>query len=190
MGHKFDAKKRRKLDSEERRRILPPFETLKKVSLQEGDVMADIGCGIGYFSVPASEIVGPQGLIYAMDILPEMLEEVDNKASEQGLANIKTVQTAENDFKIKAETVTYGFISNVLHEARDKTSFLAETKRILANQGRLAIVEWQKKEADFGPPVDHRLAMREIEQMLQDQGFCNIRGIELGEHFYAVLAQK
>lgn len=190
MGHRFDAKNRRKLDSKERRRILPPSETLSKVGLQKGDVMADIGCGIGYFTIPASEIVGPQGLIYAMDILPEMLEEVDKTVSEQGILNIKTVQTAENDFKLKPETVTYGFISNVLHEIKDKAGFLAEIKRILARQGRVAIIEWQKKKGGFGPPVDHRLDMGEVEQMLQDQGFCSIRGIDLGEHFYAVLAQK
>jgi ubiquinone/menaquinone biosynthesis C-methylase UbiE len=190
MGHKFDVSKRRKLDSEERRRILPPYETLKKVGLQEGDIMADIGCGIGYFTIPASEIVGPKGQIYAMDISPEMLADVDKKVLEEGISNIKTVRTGENDFKVEAESVTYGFICAVLHEVKDAGSFLTETKRMLSEQGRVAIIEWQKAEMKFGPPVDHRLDMRDVEQMLLDHGFRNIRGIDIGEYFYAVLGQK
>lgn len=190
MGHKFDVAKRRKLDSEERRRILPPRETLLKAGLQEGDTMADIGCGIGYFTFPAAETVGPEGLIYAMDISPEMLADVEQKVSEQGISNIKTVKTEENKFGLPAESVTFGFISTVLHEARDAGSFLAETKRILAGQGKIAIIEWQKAETGFGPPVDHRLDKEDVIQMLVDHSFKNIQGMDIGEHFYAVIAQK
>lgn len=190
MGHKFDVAKRRKLDSEERRKILPPKETLLKVGLQEGDTMADIGCGIGYFTFPASEIVGPKGLIYAMDISPEMLADVDRKVSEQGITNIKTVRTGENDFNVTADSVTYGLICNVLHETENAESFLAETKRILAEQGKIAIIEWRKAETGFGPPVDHRMDMEEVKQMLVDHNFQNIQGMDIGEHFYTVLAQK
>lgn len=190
MGHKFDVKKRRKLDSEQRRKILPPFDTLKKAGLQEGDVMADIGCGIGYFTFPAAEIVGSEGLIYAMDISPEMLEDVEKKVSEQGSLNIRAIQTTENDFKVKENTVTYAFISNVLHELKNSANFLKEVKRILSLHGRVAIIEWQKVESDVGPPIDHRLDISDVKQMLQDQGFENIQGMDIGDYFYAVVAQK
>ena len=190
MGHKFDVAKRRKLDSEERRRILPPKDTLLKVGLQERDTMADIGCGIGYFTFPVSEIVGPKGALSAMDISPEMLADVDQKVIEKGISNIKTVKTEENDCKLNSESVTYGFISTVLHEAKDAGSFLIETKRILAEQGKIAIIEWQKAETGYGPPVDHRLDIEDVKQMLVDHNFQNIQGMDIGEHFYVVLAQK
>lgn len=189
MEHKFDVTKRRKLDSAERRKILPPFETLKKVGLQEGDIMADIGCGIGYFTLPAAEIVGPQGLIYAMDISPEMLAEVETRAADLENRNIRLVNSGENDFKIKEETVNFAFICLVLHEAKNITSFLQETRRITAEQGRVAIIEWQKVESSYGPPVDHRLDINDVKQVLQDLGFENIQ-VDIGEHFYAVVAQK
>ena len=79
MSHKFDAKNKHKLDNETRRKMLPPEQTLLSLGLKEGDIMADIGCGIGYFAVPASKIVGKSGKVFAMDILPEMLEEVHVK---------------------------------------------------------------------------------------------------------------
>ena len=62
MTHKFDAKNKHKLDNEKRRELLPPDETLIKLGLHEGDIMADIGCGIGYFTIPASKIAGDSGI--------------------------------------------------------------------------------------------------------------------------------
>ena len=79
MAHKFDAKNKHKLDNEKRRELLPPEEILIKLGLHEGDIMADIGCGIGYFTNPASKIAGDSGNIFAMDISPEMLQDVGIK---------------------------------------------------------------------------------------------------------------
>src|SRR5471030_208350 len=101
MTHKFDAKNKHKLDNEKRRELLPPKETLIKLGLHEGDIMADIGCGIGYFTIPAAKIVGGSGNIFAMDILPEMLQDVEMKIKEKNISNIKTILTEENDFKLE-----------------------------------------------------------------------------------------
>ena len=79
MTHKFDIKNKQSLDNEKRREILPPYKTLIGLELKEGDTVADIGCGIGYFTFPAAEIVGESGMIFAMDISAKMLEEVDQK---------------------------------------------------------------------------------------------------------------
>ncbi len=61
MVHKFNPKDLQKLDNPERRRLLPPEETLERLGLRKNDIIADIGCGIGYFSFAASKIVGTNG---------------------------------------------------------------------------------------------------------------------------------
>jgi len=190
MGHKFDVKNSRKSDSEKRRRMLPPYETLVMAGLKEGDIMADIGCGIGYFTFPAAEIVGPGGQIYAMDISLEMLKEVEKKMSEKATLNISTIKTEENNLKINDETVTVAFISNVLHEAEDIEIFLSEVKRVIKNNGKVAVVEWQKIESDFGPPLDHRLDKQYVQKLLEGVGFKKIQITDIGEHFYTVSGQK
>jgi len=53
ISHKFSAKNKHKLDNSERRKILPPEITLEKLQLQTGDIVADMGCGIRNFSIPA-----------------------------------------------------------------------------------------------------------------------------------------
>ncbi len=57
MAHKFNVKDMQKLDSPERRKILPPEETLIKIGLNKNQIFIDIGCGIGYFSIPASKLL-------------------------------------------------------------------------------------------------------------------------------------
>jgi FkbM family methyltransferase len=190
MTHKFDAKNKHKLDNENRRELLPPEETLIKLGLHEGDVMADIGCGIGYFTIPASKIVGDNGKVFAMDILPEMLQDVGKKIKDNNISNIEIILTEENDLKLEDNKVTFAFISTVLHEADEKENFLNEIKRIISPKGRIAIVEWQKINSEFGPPIEHRLDKVDLIKILDTVGFSNISTIDIGENFYGLIAEK
>jgi len=190
MTHKFDAKNKHKLDNEKRRELLPPDETLIKLGLHEGDVMADIGCGIGYFTIPASKIVGDSGNIFAMDISPEMLQDVGIKIKSNTISNIEIILTEENDLKLEDNKITFAFISTVLHEADEKENFLNEIKRIISPKGRIAIVEWQKINSEFGPPIEHRLDKVDLIKILDTVGFSDISTIDIGENFYGLIAQK
>lgn len=190
MTHKFDAKNKHKLDNEKRRELLPPEETLIKLGLHEGDVMADIGCGIGYFTIPASKIAGDSGNIFAMDISPEMLQDVGIKIKSNNISNIEIILTEENDLKLEDNKITFAFISTVLHEADEIENFLNEIKRIISPKGRIAIVEWQKINSEFGPPIDHRLDKMDLTNLLDSLGFSNISTIDIGENFYGLIAEK
>jgi len=190
MTHKFDAKNKHKLDNEKRREMLPPDETLIKLGLHEGDVMADIGCGIGYFTIPASKIVGDSGNIFAMDISPEMLQDAELKIKGNNISNVEIILTEENDLKLEDNKVTFAFISTVLHEADKKETFLNEIKRIISPKGKIAVVEWQKINSDFGPPIDHRLDKMDLIKVLDTVGFSNITTIDIGANFYGLIAEK
>lgn len=190
MSHKFDVNRKEKLNNPWRRENLPPKETLLKMNLAEGDIMADIGCGIGYFTFPAAEIVGPKGKVYALDISSEMLSEVKQKAERQNLPHVETVKTEEQNLKLTNEQVSYAFLCNVLHEISDLPGFLQEVLRIIKPGGKLAIIEWEKKQSPFGPPVEHRLDKRDLEELMHELGFKNIRRPKIGEEFYAFVAEK
>lgn len=190
MPHKFDFRKKHKLDNAKRREMLPPEKTLIDIGLHEGDIMADVGCGIGYFTIPAAKIVGDSGYVFAMDILPEMLQDVQLKARENNSSNIDTVLTEENNLKLESDKVNFAFLSTVLHETQDKRKFLNEIKRIVSPGGKIAIVEWEKVENEFGPTIDDRLDKADLEEMLSEIGFCNISSMNIGTNFYALIAQN
>lgn len=190
MSHKFSAKDKNKLDNPERRKILPPEATLEKLHLQKGDVVADIGCGIGYFSIPAAVIVGEEGKVYAMDISEEMLEEVGERARKDNISNMERIKTLENSLLVADESITFALICNVLHETNELSSFLQEVKRILASNGKIAIIEWKKKESKIGPPVHHRIGKEDLIQLLKAMKFEEIESMDFGEEFYGIVGKK
>ncbi len=190
MTHKFDVKDKKRLDNEKRRAVMPPFQTLERLGLKEGNIVADIGCGIGYFTIPAAEIAGTSSKIYAMDISVEMLEEVEKRALEAGLTNIRGIKTDEYDLKVDNLSVDFIIVSNVLHEIEDKGKIIAEINRILKNGGTLAIIEWEKIQGEFGPPVEERLSHEDVANMLSQNGYESIERHGIGADFYGITARK
>lgn len=152
--------------------------------------MADFGCGIGYFTFPAAAIIGPKGKVFALDISPEMLAEIETKKIQNDIRNIEVVKVDEYDFKLESGSVTFGFVSNVLHEINDLKKYLTEIRRVLNDQGKLIVIEWEKRVSDFGPPVEHRLDKKDLVKALEVEGFINIETLSLGMEFYAAKSQK
>jgi len=190
MVHKFNPESKHKLDNPERRKLLPPEETLCRLGLAEGDIVADLGCGIGYFTVPAARIVGSQGKVYGLDILAEMLEIVEDKARDKRLANVETVQVKENEFMLADQTIQYALACLVTHEVEDPFAFFREVHRILQSEGKLAIIEWIKQDSKMGPPIEHRLDNVAVAEVLQQCGYNNIESIALNAEMYAVIAKR
>jgi ubiquinone/menaquinone biosynthesis C-methylase UbiE len=188
VKHKFDEKSKHKLDNPQRRELLPPERTLLMLGLKKGDIMGDIGCGIGYFTIPAAEIVGESGKVYAVDVSEYMLQDVGNKVEEGGLTNVEIMLTDGSMPGLEHAGVTFAFTSNVLHEIEDAAGFISDIKGLLAEGGRLAVVEWEKIDSDFGPPKDHRLGREDLAKLMVEAGFMNISLVDLGENFYGMIA--
>lgn len=186
MVHKFNSGHKHKLDNEKRRAIMPPAETLVELGLERNNTMVDIGCGGGYFTIAASKIVGDPAKVFALDISEEMLGEVQRKALETGVSNIHAIRVDEYDLKIENHSADFALLCNVLHEIEDKERFINEISRILKPYGKLAIIEWEKTEGDFGPPVNERIDKESIKDLLRGYGFYVLKSFNLGTDFYAI----
>ncbi len=189
MAHKFDVEHRRKLESEERIRLLAPSKTLKTLGYRQGTAAADIGCGIGVFTVPMAEMSGG-AKIYAADVSEEMLNEVKKRAEAAGLDNIVPVKSEEYDFSIGDEAVDFVLICAVLHEIDDKMRFLKEAARICRKSGKIAVVEFNESYTAYGPPLAHRVTRLQVYEWLGEAGFRYAIGTDISEAFYAAVAWK
>ncbi|HNV94654.1 MAG: hypothetical protein APG08_00929 [Candidatus Methanofastidiosum methylothiophilum] len=189
MAHKFNVKEMHKLDSFERRKILPPEEILIKAGLKIKDIFLDIGCGIGYFSIPASRIIGIEGRVFALDTSSEMLEELKRRIYKKNIKNIIPIFSEPYRFPLESNAGTFALISNVLHEVEDKISFLEETNRVLIRCGTLCIVEWQKKETERGPPLEDRIDESEIKNLLEKTNY-KLTNIHLIGDFFSLYISK
>lgn len=190
MTHKFGFKDREKLLSDKRKKLLPDKETLIKLGLKKDNIFADIGSGNGYFSFPASEIVGPRGKVYAMDISQDMLNEIKKTIEDKNILNIELVKTSENDLVIPDNSINFALTSTVLHEVDDLSHFLKEIRRIIVKNGRLAAIEWKKIKSDMGPPIEHRLDSKELSMELKECRYKNIEINILNEYLYSIICFK
>ena len=177
------------LDESTRRKWYNPESILEDVGLKANMVFMDIGCGDGFFSLLASEIVGSAGRIYALDIDASAIERLKHQAADLGLTNIKaTVGSAEETvFCNRCADVI--FFSMVLHDFSNPERVLLNSKKMLKHTGVLVNLDWKKQRTRFGPPLHIRFSENKVAELLKQAGFT-ISGIkEAGSHHYIVMAK-
>lgn len=106
------------------------------------DVVIDLGCGPGFFTIEMAKMTGPAGRVHAVDLQNEMLEKVARKAQRIGLSDRislhKCAQDAISLANVKADFILAYWM---VHETPDSRRFLEEVKGLLKADGRLLIVE-------------------------------------------------
>ncbi len=189
MPHKFPFAKKDKLISDKRKKELPAKETLLALGLREGDRLVDVGCGAGYFSFPAAEIVGPRGSVLGVDVQAEFIDYTREQIPAE-TSNIRFQVSGESELPCESGAADAILLSVVLHEAISQDEFLAEMKRALIPRGRLMVIEWLPIETDSGPPPHERIAPEALGDILKKHGFDVGETIPLGETHYGLVATR
>lgn len=190
MAHKFDPARRARLQGPERARLLPPEDLLRQAGLGTGMRLADVGCGPGFFALPAAHIVGPAGRVYAIDISQDLLREVREQADAERLAQIWIVQSAESAIPLPDAAADMALMAFVLHEAVHPAAFVREVVRILSPSGRLILLEWNKEEMPMGPPVRDRLDPEVSEAFLIGAGLTPVKRFAPNPYHYGIIAVR
>lgn len=181
--HKFNIKNIEKLDNPERRRTMPPEETLEKFNIKDDGTLLDVGCGIGYFTIPAAKILKKNKVI-GIDIMPEILEVAKERAD--GISNIEFKESKEYSFPVENNSVKYVLISNVIHEVEDKTRYFNEIRRVLEQDGYFLIIDWDKKEMEMGPPVHERISKEKMIELCKRAGFNETESVDVSPNHYGL----
>ncbi|KYK29090.1 hypothetical protein AYK20_00765 [Thermoplasmatales archaeon SG8-52-1] len=145
------------LENKERKKILPVEPILKEMRIKKGDTLIDFGCGVGYFSIPALDYVGEEGIVIAIDVSYDMLQELSKRIGHR--KNLKIIQ-GDTLVGLTADII---LLSIVLHEITNPKDFLYNCFETLKPNGRVIVIDWQKrKTGTMGPPVEDRLAREEV----------------------------
>jgi ubiquinone/menaquinone biosynthesis C-methylase UbiE len=171
MPHRFDPAHADRLLSPERRQMQDPDVILAAIDLAPGMAFADVGCGPGFFTLPAAERVGGEGRVYALDVQREMIARTEERAGAAGLGNVEAILSKEAELPLPDGAVDAALLANVLHESPDRVRFLSEIGRTLRPGGVLGVVDWRKVEMPMGPPLADRLSPDQVEADLRAAGF-------------------
>jgi len=125
-----------------------PQRVLKELGIGPGMSVADVGAGIGYFTLKLSESVGETGRVYASDIDENALLFLDERRQEAGSENITIIHGREDNPLIPESSVDLVLIVNTIQFVTEKTPFLHNLRRSLKENGRLVFIQWDAEKMD------------------------------------------
>jgi ubiquinone/menaquinone biosynthesis C-methylase UbiE len=166
-----------------------PRLNLESIGLRAGMVFMDIGCGYGFFTIPAAQIVSEQGRVYAVDVSASAINRLKREAAEKGLKNVTATVGAAEETVFCSECADFVFYSIVLHDFRDPAKVLQNAKHMLKPTGTLVNLDWKKKRMPIGPPMSIKFSEEQASSLIKQAGFRIQNVKDAGSNFYVVTAK-
>ncbi len=164
-----------------------PERVLDAMGLRPGDVVADVGCGSGYYARRIARRVQPGGTVYCEDIQPEMLDIMRERAAAEGVTGIEAVLGAPDDPRLPAAAVDWIIITDVYHEMSEPEAMLAGIRRALASGGRVALLEYRAEDGTGDHILaDHAMSVRQVLLEWRAAGFelAALHGFLPSQHLF------
>jgi ubiquinone/menaquinone biosynthesis C-methylase UbiE len=173
-----------------RRRWQDPEAIFDRIGLKSGFIFVDIGCGNGFFALPASHIVGENGKVYGLDKDDNAISKLRERVRKEGLDNlVLTVGKAEETILCEA-CADIVFLANDLHDFEKPNKVLINARRMIKPSGRLVDLDWKKKSMTMpGPPLRIRLSEEEASNLIKESGFEVEAAEEAGPYHYLITAK-
>jgi ubiquinone/menaquinone biosynthesis C-methylase UbiE len=148
---------------------------LQALGVKPGQTVCDMGCGNGFYTLQLARLVGPRGLVYAVDIQPEMLQMLARNAAEARLANIRPVLGTSIDPRLPAGEIDMMLCVDVYHEFSHPDAMLAKIKESLAPDGQLVLVEFRGEDPAVPIKPLHKMTKAQVRAELEPAGFEMVR---------------
>jgi predicted methyltransferase len=149
-------------DSPGRDRRLQIERVMDILGIKPGTRVADIGAGSGWFTVRAAKRVGPRGLVYAVDINPESIRYIRERARKEKLQNVKTVLGRADDPLLPADSVDQVLLLKTYHEVAQPVALLQKLRAALHPAAKVGIIDRNGNGEDHG--IDSEVVIREAKE--------------------------
>jgi predicted methyltransferase len=164
-----------------------PDQVIRTMGLEDGDVVADIGSGTGYFTRRMARAVAPRGRVYAVEIQPEMLRLLRQLVQEAGLTNVEPVLGENDDPKLPPESLDWILLVDVYHEFQQPKAMLAQMRDALKPDGRVALLEYRLEGLSaVHIKTEHRMSPEQVLREWEPAGYRLVTRHEFlpTQHFF------
>ena len=128
------------MESRLRKWLMNPVKTLQGAGIRPGQTVLEVGCGTGFFTIPAAELLGDQGCLVAMDTLQDYTRKVSEKVRSAGLENVRVVQRDALETGLDDASMDAVLLFGVLpFPFLPLNKLLPEMHRVLKPDGRMAV---------------------------------------------------
>jgi ubiquinone/menaquinone biosynthesis C-methylase UbiE len=176
-------------DDRERRKWMDPDAILSGIGLKPGFTFMDIGCGAGFFALPAARIVGKTGKVYGLDPDVRSIAFLKEEATREKLYNLHLTTGRGEETILCEKCADIVFFGMDLHDFQDAAKVLENARRMVKPTGRLANIDWKKEPMQLGPPFAKRFDQAKAKQLIEAAGFSVESVEDSGPYHYLVMAK-
>ncbi|PIR03378.1 MAG: hypothetical protein COV60_00635 [Candidatus Magasanikbacteria bacterium CG11_big_fil_rev_8_21_14_0_20_43_7] len=174
--------------------MIDPHVLFEKAHVQSGMHVADFGCGqTGHVVFPCAKLLGEKGIMYAVDIVKDVLAQIEKRARSNSFLNIHTVWSdieKVGHTAIPPRSLDVAFLVNTLVQVKDRHAVLEEVDRTLKDKARLLVVDWQKKGLLFGPKDKDFIDFEDVETWARSHGFVVQEIFDMGRFHRGMVLYK
>jgi ubiquinone/menaquinone biosynthesis C-methylase UbiE len=159
------------LEDPQRDAYQKPHEVLTALGIKQGEMIADIGAGSGYFTFRLAHHAGENGKVYAVDVNPDMILHLNRRIRELKARNVVSILAAADDPLLSDRSVNRFFFCDSWHHIRAQTKYLSLVRKMLKPGGEVIMIDFHKRKQPVGPPLPMRIAREDLLQQMESHGF-------------------
>lgn len=170
-----------------------PPRNVAVLGVQPGMRVADFGSGSGAYVLAIAKELNNSGHVYAIDVQKDLLRRTKNEADKLGYKNVEILWgdlEAENGSKIAHDTIDLVLISNLLFQVEDKLQVMAEAKRIVRPNGRVAVIDWSDSYGGMGPTKEDIIPKSDVLTLAQSVELTFVEEFDAGAHHFGLVFRK
>jgi ubiquinone/menaquinone biosynthesis C-methylase UbiE len=141
------------------------------LKVKEGESIADIGSGSGYFALRFAHHVGAAGHVYAVDVEPAMVLYLNRRIRETGAWTVRSILADPDDPLLPDASLDRVFICDTWHHIERQQAYLAKLATLLKPGGQIVMIDFQKRDLPVGPPVSMKIAREDLIRQMDAAGF-------------------
>lgn len=147
-----------RMEAPDRARWQRPGRVVRLLGLRRGQTVCEVGAGSGYFTLRLARAVGPRGRVFAVEAEPRILAILRQRLAKARVRNVTPVLALDDDPLLPAACCDLALVVNTYHHFPDGPAYLRTLARTLRPGGRLANIDFHRRETPVGPPVEQRVA--------------------------------
>ncbi len=148
-----------------------PARSWRHCTSKPGQTVCDLGCGNGFYTVRMAKRVGDRGIVYAVDIQPEMLTLLGARAKAAGLKNIKPLLGTRVDPRLPAGELDLVLLVDVYHELSNPEEILHALRASLKPHGRMVLAEFRLEDPQVPIKLVHKMSKEQVLKEIVPAGF-------------------
>lgn len=174
--------------------LLDPETIFKHLPITAGARVADFGCGrTGHFIFYIARKAGDTGIVYAVDIMKDILDSIASRVRSEGYDTVQTVWSNVELLgatPIPEDSLDLVCMVGMLSQVQDKAGMLSEARRLLKTGGKVLVIDWAKRLGPLGPAPEKLLSAIATRELARMAGYQTLDEFVAGEYHFGVILEK